>query len=113
MASGDTAPGRPVADPQNDGGFGAYLQVEWHHDDSTEPVVIYVELDEHRYELRKVEQYADGRLDLAGPCRYTGTTFLSEAPVPPLAEIATGAEFTPRVLAPGEFERIWRRAAEA
>jgi len=60
MAGGDTARGRPVAGPGNDGGSGSYMRVEWHHDDPAEPVVIYTELDGRRYEVRKVEQYSDG-----------------------------------------------------
>lgn len=91
----------------------SYMRVAWHHDDPAEPVVIYVELDDHRYEVRKVEEYADGRIDVADAFGYTGTTFLSEAPVPPLVEIAAGAEFTPCGLAQGEFECLWRRATDA
>ena len=87
-----------------------YVRVDWHHADPAEPVVVYIELDADRYEVRKVEQYLSGQLDFADTSRYTGTTFLSESPVPSLVELATNTEFTPLPIAPSEFARIWLRA---
>lgn len=72
--------------------------------------MLYSELDSDRHEVRKVEQYANGHLDYADATRETGTTFLSEAPIPLLDEIADQEEFTPVEITQETFEMIWRRA---
>ena len=90
-----------------------YLKVQWHHDDPDEPVVLYSEIDAQRYETRKVEEYADGRLDHADAIHESGTTFLGEAPVPPLDEIAEQGEFTPVETTQDEFELVWHRATNS
>lgn len=43
----------------------SYLKVRWLHDDPAYPVLLLSELDERRYEVRKAEIYADGRIDIA------------------------------------------------
>ena len=85
-----------------------YIKVEWIHDHPDEPVVLYSELDEDRWEVRKVEFYADGKLDGADAERSSGTTRLGELPVPPLNELTN--EFVPQVIDAAEFERIWMMA---
>lgn len=42
-----------------------YLKVRWFHENSDEPVVLMSELDASRYEVRKVEIFADGRIGYA------------------------------------------------
>lgn len=37
-----------------------YICVEWVHDFSDQPVKIYSEIDDERYETRKVELFKDG-----------------------------------------------------
>jgi hypothetical protein len=87
-----------------------YLKVQWHHEDPEEPVVLYSEIDVQRYETRKIEEFADGRLDHADAARETGTTFLGEAPIPSLDEIDEQDEFTPVEITQEEFELVWQRA---
>lgn len=38
----------------------SYLRVEWVHDIPNEPVILFSELDDEMWELRKVEVYRDG-----------------------------------------------------
>jgi uncharacterized protein DUF6881 len=38
-----------------------HFQIRWDHDDPDDPLTIYEELSDERYELRKVEEFADGR----------------------------------------------------
>ena len=46
-----------------------HFQVRWDHDDPDDPVALYEELSDERYELRKVEEFADGhpRMGEGGP----------------------------------------------
>jgi len=89
-----------------------YLKVLWSHDFSDEPVVLYSEVDNEGYETRKVEIYRDGRHDYANAIRSTGTTQLSEKPMPSIKEIAAHAEFSPMAVDLAEFENVYRHATE-
>jgi hypothetical protein len=84
--------------------------VVWRHDSSDDPVLLYSELDSARWELRKVEVYADGRMDRADPDLQTGNTSLSVEPLMPLEEIVAQPEFEPEAISSTEFETIWNAA---
>ena len=84
-----------------------YLYVEWKHAHPDEPTRLYSELDGERYEVRKVELYADGRRDFADANEEFGGTRLGELPVPPLSELATDPEFEPKEISAEEFQRQW------
>ena len=90
-----------------------YLKVQWRHEDSEEPVVLYSEIDYERYETRKIEEFSDRRFDHADAAHGTGKTFLGEAPIPSLDEIDEQGEFTPVEIIQEEFELTWRRATNA
>jgi hypothetical protein len=87
-----------------------YLRVRWIHDFEAEPVLIATELDDERYERRKVEIYRDGRHDFADGERETGTTFLGEGATPPVDEVNSQSEFIAETIDRNEFERLWRSA---
>ena len=84
-----------------------YIAVRWHHSSREYPVDLYSELDDERWEQRKVEVYADGHSDYADATESIGSTMLGLAPVPPLDEIAGDAQFTPREITQQEFEALW------
>lgn len=42
-----------------------YIKVKWVHPPNEYPVMLYSELDDRRYEIRKVEVFADGRMQYA------------------------------------------------
>lgn len=87
-----------------------YQRVVWHHDSIEYPTVLYSEVSDEGFELRKVDQYADGHLDFADSNRSTGSTVLSEKRMPSLDEIASKTEFSPQAITAEEFEGIWRNA---
>ncbi len=64
-----------------------HIKVAWLHELVDEPVMPYSELDNERYETRKVEVFDDGHMEWADLSRESGTTGLGEVPVPDLAEI--------------------------
>jgi hypothetical protein len=87
-----------------------YVRVLWRHDSPDEPVELFSELDEGRWEVRKVERFGDGRFGYASATESTESTGLGLEPVPPLEEIARDAQFVPEEISPGEFERVWNLA---
>lgn len=87
-----------------------YLKVRWIHDLLTEPVLLMSELDSDRYELRKVELYADGRMGFASTDRESGGTILGEKPVPPVADIASDPQFIVEEFDDVGFEQAWCNA---
>lgn len=74
--------------------------------DDAGAVTIYRELDADRWEVRKVEVFADGRLTYAG-VRF-GTSGATENDVQPIATLERAT-----VIDANEFEAIWDRAVEA
>ncbi len=84
-----------------------YLYIKWIHKNPGDPVHLYSELDDERYEVRKVEVFADGRRGFADAHEEYAGTVLGTMPVPPLAEIAADKQFEPKEIAVEEFQRIW------
>ena len=84
-----------------------YIKVIWKHSDSQYPSLLYSQLDENRWETRKVEIYADGRRDFASSSESSGDTRLGIEPVPLLEEIAGDPAFEPFEIEAAEFEQIW------
>ena len=87
-----------------------YLKVDWLHDFLDEPICIYSEIDDERYELRKIEKFRNGHLGFASENIQTGTTFLSEAIFPENEEIALDTQFQICVIYQIEFEELWNIA---
>ena len=87
-----------------------YLQVKWTHSLSSEPVVMYSEIDQDGWELRKVEVYADGRMGFASSSESKAGSGLSKEPLPSIDEIAADPQFEPAEINQIDFERIWAKA---
>ena len=87
-----------------------YLKVKWIHAYVDEPVLIYSELDDERWELRKVEIFPDGRMLYADPEVEFEETGLSTMPLPSLEKIAADPVSEPEVISKAEFEKIWAMA---
>ena len=84
-----------------------YLKVVWVHDLPGEPVLLYSEVDDEGWEIRKVESYRDGSCGWAGEGQAERGTRLGEVPMPDLSEIASDPQFKPRLIAKADFERVW------
>jgi hypothetical protein len=84
-----------------------YLYVKWKKPHPGEPSHLYSELDRERYELRKVELFADGRRGFADANEEFGGTRLGETAVPPLDELAGDPEFDAKAITVDEFQRQW------
>lgn len=84
-----------------------YIAVKWIHTYPDEPILLYSELDNDRFETRKVEFFRDGSIGYADASEEFGHTELGMMPVPDLNEIAKDPEFEPRQIEKHEFEEIW------
>ncbi|MDC8012507.1 DUF6881 domain-containing protein [Tahibacter soli] len=87
-----------------------YLKVRWVHQRQSDPVLLLSELDDDRYELRKVEVFPDGRMGFSGLVRSSGGTVLGEKPVPVATEIAADPQFIVEQSDSLAFEDAWRAA---
>lgn len=84
-----------------------YLRVEWLGAGPEDPKVLYSELDEEGWEIRKVELFPDGHFGFAGAGETASGTQLGDQRVPPFEEIAADGEFRPSRITAEEFERVW------
>jgi hypothetical protein len=90
-----------------------YMKVIWKHDLPDEPVLLYSEVDDDRWEKRKVEIFRAGPPGYADRTRSTGSTGLGLVQVPDLSEISADPEFEATEVSREEFERVWTMALEA
>ncbi len=88
-----------------------YIKVSWKQDNPHTPVLLYSEMDDERWEVRKVEVFPDGSFGYADRSTSRGTTFLGLEPIPTLSEIAAIPEFEPVAITKDEFEAMWLKAA--
>jgi len=86
-----------------------YLRVQWIHSHPDDPVMLYSELDDTGWEMRKVEMFQDGRIGFASLSEATPGTELGEKPVPALEAIAADPQFKPAWISHDEFEKVWAK----
>jgi hypothetical protein len=88
-----------------------YILVNWKHHDPNEPVLLYSELDESRFEVRKVEIFPDGTCGYADADGGTRGTGLGLVATPELDEITRDPQFEAVVITKDEFDAVWSRVA--
>jgi len=84
-----------------------YIKVNWIHSFPNEPTLLYSELDNDRWEKRKVEIFADGHCGYASLSESERSTRLGEEPIPSLTQIASDPQFKPIEIPKEEFEKVW------
>ena len=84
-----------------------YLRVAWIHDFDDEPSMIFSEIDNSRYEKRKIEIYSDDSFGLADQNLEFGGTRLGLEPIPEINEIKIDQQFIPEYISKEEFEDAW------
>ena len=83
-----------------------YTKLHWRHNSPDNPIVIFSELDEEFWEVRKVEFFREGPPRVAS--ELTRPTFLSDQPFTSL-EVSTPA-LTSVEITREEFETAWEAA---
>jgi hypothetical protein len=89
-----------------------YMKVSWRHTHPDEPTLLYSELDDARWETRKVEIFRNGNIGYASSTASSGSSELGIVPIPPISIIASDPEFEPTEITKEEFEEVWRRATQ-
>ena len=84
-----------------------YLKCRWIHNFDDEPILIYSELDNDRFELKKIHIYRNGEIGYAYQEIEFLDTRLGEVPVPEIEEIRADPQFVPEYIAEEEFQKIW------
>ncbi len=75
------------------------------------PLLIWSELDDDRFEIRKVEIFKNGRMTFA-PGGPDPSTWLADVPIPLSSVISDGAEFTALDIDATQFEVVWQEALQ-
>jgi len=91
-----------MADPPN-----IFIRVQGKRDRADDPITLFIELDEERWEVRRVEVFADGRLGYASERGTFGPTTLGDGP------LAANPEFSSSEITRAEFETIFDEALTA
>jgi hypothetical protein len=86
-----------------------YIRVDWRQSNPKYPAVLYSELDDAGWEVRKVEVFEDGRCGYASKTENAGGSQLGIEPLPPLGEIAADPQFVPAEITRNEFEEVWSK----
>ena len=87
-----------------------YIKVKWVNNFPGEPGVIYSEMNDERWERRKIEVFPDGSVIRADPLHSVGATRLAEEPLPSNDEIVKDPQFILEEISRREFEELWCRA---
>jgi hypothetical protein len=87
-----------------------YIKLDWAHSSADKPTTFYIELDENRYETRKVVVYLSGKMFYIDEVDFTKDVFLSEHPFPSHEEISTSGTLNSVDISKFDFEQLWKKA---
>jgi hypothetical protein len=88
-----------------------YVRGDWFHDFADEPRSFYAELDDERYELRKIELFKNGKTTRASTEDLKRDPMaLADQPWPILEEINAHEEVHAEEISKAEFEELWNSA---
>jgi hypothetical protein len=95
--------------PRGDVVSPTYIRCEWFHDFEDEPCCIYSELDDERYETRKIEVFKDGTTTRASTeDLWSDPMALADQPAPSLEKGSAYTEFHMEEIGAAEFEDLWK-----
>jgi hypothetical protein len=84
-----------------------YIDVSWRQNNEDYPVRLVSEIDDNRYEIRKLEFFTDGRVGFASRTHRSAGTELGDQAVPPLTQINADPEFDGIAIIASEIESLW------
>ncbi len=91
-----------------------YMKTLWIHNYDNEPIILYSELDNERYEVRQIWVYDDQSYEIASEEYDTDESFLSPVPYPSIDEIRNANTeddvFEPELITKEDFEIVWKNA---
>lgn len=93
-----------------------YLMMDWKHDKKKYPVKIYVEIDDQRYETRKIEVFLEGKigfafLDVEFCEAEGGDTGLGDQKMPELQKLLSRNDTVLKttIISKEDFELLWKK----
>lgn len=86
------------------------MKVDWIHNFSDEPCVIYGELRNDLEEVRKIEFYKNGDIGYVQKNGDSYLAFLSEMNWLMKEEIEEDSQFKVTMITQNEFEEVWKKA---
>lgn len=87
-----------------------YILLKWFHNLDDEPYKIYSEIDDQRYEMRKIEMYKNGTIYICDEKMINSQIELADVAFPEdLDEINQDGQFFARYISKEEFESIWNK----
>lgn len=86
-----------------------YIKVFWSHFFDTEPIKYYSEIDENRFEVRKIAMFRNGERYHCDSYNPDSTIMLGAVPIPSLAEINKDPQFYATYITAVEFEDVWQK----
>jgi hypothetical protein len=86
-----------------------FIKVIWFHQFIDEPVLLYSELDQNRFEKRKVEIYRNYKIGIAND-EFERHSMLGTFAVPELLEMNLDPEFYGMEISKEEFEIVWNES---
>lgn len=85
-----------------------YVLLEWFHDIEDEPYLIYSEIDNQRYETRKIEVFKNGTYLRCGEEILNSSIDLADIAFPEnIDEINQDKQFHAKYITKKDFEKIW------
>ena len=89
----------------------SYIHSRWKNAPPDSPVEFFSEMDNSRWETRKVEVFAGGRLEFASTAKPSnGATRLAIIPLPRSGTSPARSNSRSRRFPADQFETIWKRA---
>lgn len=89
----------------------SWVRVEW-DGPAGEPAVLHSALNSERFEVRKVEEFGDGRVGFTESFVRTTSTRLGSAAIPEPAEINEDRQFRASTISQEQFESAWASAVD-
>lgn len=88
-----------------------YILLKWFHNLENEPYIIYSEIDNQRYEVRKIEIYKNGITRKCDEKMVNSQIELGDVAFPEnLDDINQDKEFYAQYISKEEFESIWNKS---
>ena len=85
-----------------------YILLEWFHDIEDEPYLIYSEIDNQRYETRKIEVFKNGTCLRCGEEILNSSIDLADIAFPEnIDEINRDKQFHAKYITKKDFEKFW------
>lgn len=90
----------------------SWIRGEW-DSGPEEPIILHSALNAERFEVRKLEEFRDGRVGFAGEFARSVLTELGTEAVPPIDEINTSSELEVVSISRAELDKAWFSAIRA